>query len=74
MATDIAQQPTDQTKDTNDTTTAETPETPSFDVLHPLEHKWTLYFDAPKGRSNQTNWLDNVKPLITLETVEEFWG
>lgn len=42
---------------------------------HPLESKWTLWFDNnSKRKPKSTDWADNVQQLITVGTVEEFWG
>jgi hypothetical protein len=41
---------------------------------HPLQNKWTLRFDRPTGRTNEMNWADSLKEIITFATVEDFWG
>ncbi|KAJ3111897.1 hypothetical protein HDU96_005176 [Phlyctochytrium bullatum] len=46
----------------------------NFTVKHPLQHKWTLWYDSQQKKATQTNWHDNLKKLITIETVEDFWG
>jgi len=45
-----------------------------FNVKHPLQNKWTLWFDNPGKKSNQSNWSANLKSVITLDNVEDFWG
>jgi translation initiation factor 4E len=46
----------------------------NFNVKHPLQNKWTLWFDSQQKKATQQNWHDNLKKLITVETVEDFWG
>ena len=38
--------------------------------MHPLHSKWTLWFD--KGARG--NWEDNLKSIVTIGSVEEFWA
>ena len=45
----------------------------NFNVKHPLQHQWTLWFTKPPtGRGD--NWNDLLKEVITFDSVEEFWG
>lgn len=46
---------------------------PEFSNLHPLQRSWTMWYDNPGGRSNPKNWFENIKRIITFNTVEEFW-
>ncbi|KAJ3299183.1 hypothetical protein HK104_009787 [Borealophlyctis nickersoniae] len=46
----------------------------NFNVKHPLEHRWTLWFDNPGKKATQANWAFSLKNLITLDSVEDFWG
>lgn len=40
-------------------------------VKHPLQNSWTLwFFKNDKARS----WEENQKPIITVNTVEDFWS
>jgi len=40
-------------------------------VKHPLQNSWTLwFFKNDKSRS----WEENQKPIITVNTVEDFWS
>lgn len=55
---------------------------------HPLFAKWTLYYDSPQSKhlpktpqsSISTNtalhggWLDDIRKVISFDSVEEFWG
>lgn len=48
----------------------------NFNVKHPLMNKWTLWFTKPpsgKG-GGADNWADNLKKVVTFDSVEEFWG
>ncbi|TXT08461.1 uncharacterized protein COLE_05385 [Cutaneotrichosporon oleaginosum] len=58
-----------------------------FNLKHPLYAPWTLYFDSPQSKltpkTEQTSipnasahggWLDNMRRVITFDSVEEFWG
>ncbi|KAI5467539.1 translation initiation factor eIF 4e-like domain-containing protein [Mariannaea sp. PMI_226] len=45
----------------------------NFNVKHPLQNKWTLWFTKPPiGKGD--NWNDLLKEVITFDSVEEFWG
>lgn len=45
----------------------------NFNVKHPLQHMWTLWFTKPPtGRGD--NWNDLLKEVVTFDSVEEFWG
>ncbi|KAJ3415526.1 NADPH-dependent diflavin oxidoreductase 1 [Chytridiales sp. JEL 0842] len=46
----------------------------NFNIKHPLQHRWTLWFDSQQKKATQANWHDNLKSLITFATVEDFWG
>ncbi|KAI8816696.1 putative eukaryotic initiation factor 4E [Fimicolochytrium jonesii] len=46
----------------------------SFNVKHPLQNRWTLWFDNPQKRTGMHNWEKSLKNLITFDTVEDFWG
>lgn len=41
---------------------------------HPLEHKWTLWFDCPNKKIGQKDWTDHLKNIVTVDSVEDFWG
>ncbi|KAI8908702.1 translation initiation factor eIF 4e-like domain-containing protein, partial [Powellomyces hirtus] len=45
-----------------------------FNVKHPLQRRWTLFFDNPQEKSGMHNWEMNVKSIVTFDTVEDFWG
>ncbi|OCF70806.1 hypothetical protein I204_08544, partial [Kwoniella mangroviensis CBS 8886] len=48
---------------------------------HPLRSPWTLYFDSPKSKtlsptiSSSVSWKgSNLRKVMTVDSVEEFWG
>ncbi|XP_050235083.1 eukaryotic translation initiation factor 4E-2 [Mercurialis annua] len=41
---------------------------------HPLEHRWTFWFDNPSAKSKQATWGSSMRPIFTFGTVEEFWS
>ncbi|RCI07961.1 hypothetical protein L249_7856 [Ophiocordyceps polyrhachis-furcata BCC 54312] len=45
----------------------------NFNVKHPLQNKWTLWFTKPPTGKGD-NWNDLLKEVITFNSVEEFWG
>ncbi|KAJ3382328.1 hypothetical protein HDU92_004811 [Lobulomyces angularis] len=46
----------------------------NFSVKHPLNAKWTLWFDNPTKRPNANQWEIHLKSMIDFETIEDFWG
>lgn len=46
----------------------------NFNHKHPLFDTWTLWFDNPGKKNNSKDWADNIKEIITFDSVEEFWG
>lgn len=48
----------------------------AFTVKHPLINKWTLWYTKPPtpGQRGADAWADNLKEVITFDSVEEFWG
>lgn len=48
-------------------------ESTDFSVVHPLTHKWTLWYLKP-AQGTVENWSELQKELATVSTVEEFWG
>jgi translation initiation factor 4E len=45
----------------------------NFNVKHPLQNKWTLWFTKPASGKGD-NWNDLLKEVIVFDSVEEFWG
>ncbi|CDS06777.1 hypothetical protein LRAMOSA09302 [Lichtheimia ramosa] len=46
----------------------------NYNVKHPLHNSWTLWFDNPHKKANTASWSQNLKEIVTVETVEDFWG
>lgn len=48
----------------------------NYNIKHPLERQWTLWFDGVTKNRNaeKEDWMANLKKLITIGTVEDFWG
>lgn len=49
-------------------------ESMAMDLTHPLQNEWTLWYDVAAKRNTGASWSDNLKEIITISTVEEFWG
>ncbi|KAF3793382.1 Eukaryotic translation initiation factor 4E-1 [Nymphaea thermarum] len=45
-----------------------------IEIVHPLEHSWTFWFDNPSGKNRQSTWGSSIRAIHTFSTVEEFWG
>ena len=44
------------------------------ETKHPLEHRWTLWFDAGNSsKSNPGNWGTTLRSVYTFDSVEDFW-
>jgi len=47
---------------------------PEFATKHPLQNRWTLWYDNPAGKKTTAEkWAENLKQIITFDTVEDFW-
>lgn len=44
-----------------------------FAIKHPLQNRWTLWYDRTDGRVSQHHWQANLKRVVTFDTVEDFW-
>ncbi|ANB13436.1 translation initiation factor eIF4E [Sugiyamaella lignohabitans] len=44
----------------------------NFSVVHPLTHQWTLWYTKPQTGNEE--WHNLLKKVVTVSTVEEFWG
>jgi len=66
-------------KDTTNSSRTESPitdiisqdDSPELLIKHPLQNSWTLWFF--KNDRNRC-WEDNQRPIITFNTVEDFWA
>lgn len=70
MSEDLTKKTEDLSLD-NDKTVLSSKE--EFTAKHPLNSKWTLWYTKPQTNKFET-WLDLLKPVITFNSVEEFWG
>nr|CCA14190.1 eukaryotic initiation factor 4E putative [Albugo laibachii Nc14] len=48
-------------------------ENDQFDIKHPLQHRWVLWYDDSKKRHQSDNWENNLKKIYAFQTVEDFW-
>jgi len=72
-----------KTKSSSATTTSAdetiiTPDPNNFEMKHPLQNKWTMWYDAPTNKKmNHSNWKsekeNSNKKIIDFDTVEDFW-
>merc|ERR1711935_498591 len=46
----------------------------NFNVKHPLQNKWALWWDSAQKKTNANNWEENLKRITTIEYVEDFWA
>lgn len=46
----------------------------NFNIKHPLQSSWTLWYDSASKKGSTKDWSQNIKALITFSTVEDFWG
>lgn len=53
------------------TTDITSQDSPELLIKHPLQNSWTLWFF--KNDRNRC-WEDNQRPIITFNTVEDFWA
>ena len=74
---------TETTESTTESTTNDNNEEPvttvfhdriNYNVKHPLHNAWTLWFDNPGKKANAQSWSQNLKEIVTVDTVEDFWG
>jgi len=45
----------------------------NFAVKHPLQNKWSMWWDKKDRKSTQDTWGDNLNKLVDFDTVEDFW-
>ncbi|RPA90341.1 IF4E-domain-containing protein [Choiromyces venosus 120613-1] len=46
----------------------------TFNVKHPLIHKWTLWYTKPSSGRPGESWADLLYEIQTFDSIEEFWG
>lgn len=47
----------------------------NFNVKHPLNTEWSLWTSVKvKESKKEVNWMDTVKNIITVNTIEDFWA
>ncbi|GAN11413.1 eukaryotic translation initiation factor 4E-1 [Mucor ambiguus] len=46
----------------------------NYNVKHPLQNTWTLWFDNPPKKASAASWSQNLKEIVNVSTVEDFWG
>ncbi len=40
---------------------------------HPLENKWTLWFDNPHAKQTMSKYGQSLRSVYTFDSVEDFW-
>lgn len=46
----------------------------SANSKHPLQFRWTLWFNSPQKKATSSgNWTSNVRQVMSFATVEDFW-
>jgi translation initiation factor 4E len=46
----------------------------NLEIKHPLQHRWTMWYDNAGKRTSQSSWGDHLRKIVTIDTVEDFWG
>eukprot|EP01100_Stratorugosa_tubuloviscum_P016002 TRINITY_DN986_c1_g1_i1.p1 TRINITY_DN986_c1_g1~~TRINITY_DN986_c1_g1_i1.p1 ORF type:complete len:231 (-),score=100.55 TRINITY_DN986_c1_g1_i1:164-856(-) len=71
----------DEQEQQTTTTTQVEPQTqveniPTLDltVSHPLQSRWTLWYDRPPKQATLTSWETTLHRIYTFDTVEQFWS
>jgi len=70
-----ADEKTDDTSVTaTNTANSITPDPNNHHIKHPLQYKWTWWYDAPSTkRSNVHSWEPCFKKITDFDSVEDFW-
>jgi len=45
----------------------------NFQTKHPLQNRWTWWYDNPGKKTSQSSWGEFLKQIMTFDTVEDFW-
>ncbi|KAM9986787.1 hypothetical protein ACTFIY_011220 [Dictyostelium cf. discoideum] len=48
-------------------------ENPENLIKHPLQNRWSLWYDYQSGKINPEHWVDSLKKVISFDSVEDFW-
>lgn len=46
----------------------------NFNVKHPLNTEWSLWTSVKTDNKKVVNWMDTVKNIITVDSIEDFWA
>lgn len=46
----------------------------NFNIKHPLNSYWTIWYDCPQRKTTQQSWSLNIKKIASFNTIEDFWG
>jgi len=49
------------------------PDISNLTLKHPLQNRWTLWYDNPGKRTSPSSWGDHLKKVTEFDTVEDFW-
>jgi hypothetical protein len=41
----------------------------NFTIKHPLQNRWTLWYDSPAKKTTQATWASNLRKIVTFDTV-----
>ncbi len=41
----------------------------NFTIKHPLQNRWTLWYDNPGKQTSQASWANSLKKIVTFDTV-----
>jgi len=50
-----------------------TPDPKNFEIKHPLNSAWTMWYNAPQTAKNREQMDWTPKKIVTFDTVEDFW-
>jgi len=50
-----------------------TPDPSNFDIKHPLQVGWTMWYNPPQSKKDREKQDWTPKKIVTFETVEDFW-
>eukprot|EP00126_Sphaerothecum_destruens_P014040 Sdes_comp24078_c0_seq1m22140 len=45
-----------------------------FNVKHPLQNKWTFWYDLQERKATDDNWGQGMREVYSFDTVEDFWA